>query len=242
MKIVTVTPSNKPKLWPYLLDNISRQVRKPDIAILLINLEEQHPTLDWQYGISRAGVQPVVVRNPDNNTSLGHLFNLGFSRAADMLDKGLICVMSDDDCYEELYFDELEKFFLEFPNAAMIGKKYWRCRWMDNSRPPLFFPGGPAKHGERVLGDDVIAGSTISISAEAWRKQVMLRFSENDKLGDVGIRSNARNLGVPVYTTSSENFWLQRWGKDQGHLWVWHEDPWYWERNSVVRFTSPEKQ
>lgn len=214
MQIVTVTPSKRPEFWQYLAENIVLQKRKPDYSILLIDREEQCPTLDFETYLRYWNVCPVIIRNPDDNVVSGHLLNICFAAAERLIKTGMICLLEDDNLYGENYLAEAAGALVVHPDAVIIGKLHVRTRWMDGSRPPKYPEVGDPENPGLGLG-----GGTISMNVEGYRKYPSIRFDENDPYGDVSIMKAFFAEGLKVRYTSEENFWYQRWGKEHGHLW-----------------------
>jgi hypothetical protein len=215
--IITVTPSLRPSMWPNVIENLKRQVRKPEMAILVTHKTDA-PTSDWEKGVLACGIKQYQVLHAEDHHKLGDVLGLGFAKAETYMDIGLICTMDDDDFYDELYFVELETFFATHLDAAIIGKQAYRCRWMDNKYPPRLMV--PRWHSDTELAAKV-AGPTIAVNVAAYRANPNLRHPEADPVADVGITMAAHACGLKVYTTSPDNFFLQRYPEGHGHGWVW---------------------
>lgn len=215
--IISVTPSLRPAMWPNVVENLRRQARKPEMAILVTHKTEA-PTDEWERGVLDCGIRQYRVLHAEEQHKLGDVLGMGFKEAEKNMDVGLICTMDDDDYYDELYFVELETFFVSHPDAAIIGKQSYRCRWMDEKYPPRLMV--PRWHYGPDLAASV-AGPTIAVNVAEYRKNPNFRHPVGDPTADVGIIMSAHACGLKIYTTTPDNFWLQRYPDSHGHGWVW---------------------
>lgn len=204
-------------MWPNAVENLRRQARKPEVAILVTHKTDVS-TADWEQGVKDCGIAQAIVLHAEEKHHLGDVLGMGYEKASSFMDAGLICTMDDDDWYGELYFVELEAFFANHQDAAIIGKQSYRCRWMDDKYPPrLMVPRwhyGPDRAAS-------VAGPTIAVNVQIRRNTPKFRHPEGDPIADVGIILSAHACNLPIYTTSPDNFFLQRYPAGHGHGWVW---------------------
>jgi len=215
-RMVTVTPSLRPSMWANVAANIVRQIRKPDLSILVRHKTKVEPSL-WKEELAAAGI-PTIVLDAKDWFRLGDVLGMGFAEAARNMDIGLICTIDDDDYYGNCYLAELDDFFREHQDAAIIGKQIYRCRWLDNSHAPRLMCPRWTPNPEQCAS---VAGPTISVNVKLWRENPNFRHPIHDPVADVGIIMAAHACNLKVYTTTPDHFWLQRYGPEHGHGWVW---------------------
>lgn len=215
--IVTVTPSWRPSFWKAAAENIVRQCTRP-VASVLVRHKTTENSRVWEDLLTQYGICPHVLTAQDE-WMLGDVLRYGFDYAHELVENGLIATMDDDDLYLPLYLTELEDFFAEHQDAAIIGKQTYRVRFCDgtNRIPKLMCPRW-TPNPQQVYS---VAGPTIAVNIEKYRENPSFRHPAGDPIADVGIIMAALACDLPIYSTTPEHFWLQRFGPQHKHGWVW---------------------
>jgi hypothetical protein len=202
-----------------VLPNLARQKRKPDAAILVRHQTEQ-PAEEWCEAVRNCGIPEAIVLQARSEYTLSQVLDMGYAKAAEMIESGLICSFDDDDLFCELYFTELEECFLSHPDAAIIGKALYPVHWVDGHRPDSHVQSA----GEFPCRVNSVAGPTIAVNAEFYRAHPEFRHDPVAIWADASIIEACHKVGGAIYSTGPDNFVLQRYPAEHGHGWQMPEE------------------
>lgn len=215
--IATVTASRRPDFWENVLDNISRQTLMPDVSILVRHRTRGRAD-EWVRRLQEYVPAVMCIDAPDE-VELSDVLRLGFDTASEnMLAPGFISTMDDDDSYGKSYLAEVAGMFEAHPDASIVGKQRYLVRWRDGRFPDQIMYSGVHPEPHRAAS---VAGPTISVNVEAYRRDSNLRHPVGSlSYADSGLIMAAHAGGHKIYTTSEDNFYLQRYPASHGHGWA----------------------
>ena len=231
MEIAVACFTKRPAMYPNILSNILSQTRRPDVVSIVAHREVG----DLDTVVTRLkshGIPKVVTEVVGGEFTLFDVQRLAYSSADSVMgEDGSISSFEDDDWYGPGYLAEVERTFLDHPDAVATGKNEFVMRCISDGKVSerLCFSGGMLPGG----ACSNVAGPSISIRVAAWREFEQLRFNPQGPgkrdFPDMAFREGLleicrvgtdHSIELPLYATGKENFAVQRY-KATAHDHTW---------------------
>lgn len=226
--LATVTITRRPHMIENVIDNISHQVRKPDLAVIVTHgFESSH--------LQFLSSCPYVTVMADKSLVHGELMNIAMNLAASKLGSGMLCTWDDDDYYGPLYLSGVEHVRVRRPDAILIGKCEYVAENTDEHgyKTIKTLKAGATKPIETGISyARSFAGPTICINAEIWNGWPDIRYQSLTLGAELRLiqdlygcwEKEADCVGelewAPFYSSGTDNFVLKRyWGQEHNHGW-----------------------
>jgi hypothetical protein len=217
MKAIVAISTKRPQMWENVIENLSRQSLKPDHVVMGVHRVTDKP-LNIERWCNENNIPFYCKSFPESMAHVSVESEI-VTKASELSDNedGLIFQWDDDDWYGVGFLQEAIASYGAVPDAAIIGKSWYRVRWMGSEREIV----DEGYTGIDPLSmTDWVAGPTIGISIKSYLQNASFRHSTEFYQIDVAILRPAASLGLPFYTTSPTNFVLQRYpNPDHEHKW-----------------------
>jgi hypothetical protein len=212
--------SKRPGMYSNIIENIRRQIRKPDIVVLAVSNSPDY--VRWmEADLESTEIAKTHLICPSDNLNYSKLNNeaIDFTQQK-MIAPGLIYKMDDDDWYGPGYLFQMEGAFLDKPEAAIVGIKDVNTRWLYGN-----FKKGVEMAKivtEKPFVADIVCGPTICINLELWRKWPLFRYNPEctpDYNADNDFFKSLGRYAGAIYSVDSREFFYQRYPPEHGHGW-----------------------
>jgi len=218
ISIITVT--NRLNYRDRILANYQRQDYHPRELIIVLNnnamlLEE------WQQALEK--YSDIKLIQADESWSLGKSLNYGVSKA----NYDYIAKFDDDDYYASGYLKGQMQALLD-NNASVVGKASFYLYFEANRSLAVYNPD----QENRFV--NYVTGATLLIKKETFEK---FTFPERNAGEDVEFLSLCKEKGLPIYSSSKEDFVGIRRGDISTHLWQ-DSDEVLLSRSHLIAHTS----
>ncbi len=196
MKVVIVVPTNRPKDWQNILENIKRQTHQPIAVIAIENGEHS----GWTHGATHS-----ISSGPD----VGLARQAGLILAKEKYPGSFFVMMDGDDYYGPSYIEEA---YSNKDKADVIGKQVVFYRFNATGVFGLV-QGSENKKSEMIHGPTMAGRTDLALDFEACNG-----WGEDMKWLD-----DMRDAGRSIYATSRFNFCGVRNKNLDDHTWTMPE-------------------
>ena len=207
--------TRRPAFWRNVVENLDRQVRQPDLVVVVYQgFDGDLPCKDLIPNVPRIILHKA---EPDWNLPQKRLKGMEIITAETQV--GSVSHFDDDDRYSEHYLEEVAAAFVLHPDAAIVGKAQYYTRWTHKPITPIL----DGCHLSEIAPNGRVpwvAGPSISINIAKWIQHPTFRYNVDDIFDDRALLQSVRALDLPIYTTSRDNFFYQRYPEGHNHLWA----------------------
>jgi hypothetical protein len=206
--IATMVCTRRPEFWHNVIENLNRQTVQPDLIVVVY-------AGDWKPDILPHAPK-VIFKQDEPGWSLPHKRLWAMEQIVKQSNVGLALHFDDDDRYGFHYIEEAMAALAAHPDAAIIGKARYYTNWIHLGLPPILSDVTNTSPEGKVFW---VAGPSIAINIAKWIEHPGFRYDPEDVFDDRGLIRATNALQLPIYTTSPENFFYQRYDSTHNHLW-----------------------
>lgn len=165
--ITLAIPTWRSKFWPRLAGMINLQTLPP--ARVVINtplVDEQAISLANQITVSE-----VILQTRQCKDGRDYFNEATQAAIASLPDETWVVYWADDDYYGPTYLESLQAAALAHADAWLLGQAGFTTEWMGTPRTAYW--SAPIEPDGRVQW---LAGTTIAVKAEVWRRHPLVRY------------------------------------------------------------------
>jgi hypothetical protein len=214
--IITVLPTKRPNFYDKIIEFLSHQTVKPDLAVFSVpefQFANSEHLSEW---LDKAGIHTLVLREPPK-TELSGIYREAFDTVGRIVNDGFMMLMSDDCWYEPKFIEETRDMFLLHPEAAIMGKTKFHVRFIGMNRQEY-----DECHG--IIQPDGtttwVQGDTMALNIKTYNENDHWRCNRSGIMADTELGEWALAHKLPIYSTSVDNFYYQRYPASHGHIWT----------------------